>query len=508
MWPGIYGGAGQTGVAYNWMFYQYGQDGSLPTDVTGDCNPTTYVCAMMGDGTVARVLRSDLPLLDASRWQYGASVDSLGKVTWTSTVTDRRPVMNFARDAGDYTTITEIVRPGGIIAAPAYIKEFRAYLMSAYVYHGGGLNEKLCFLTSLGPFGPWKMIGCTAQSIGSNTVNLGLGYTVLSTSPPHIQVSVATDIKTHTGGVGSPYFSKWDLVLGTPAPTGDAPMYRDTGLGRMNSGWQFTAGDVAGTFSRKGLLWAFDFMDHGGWTLDQGYPFVHDVANNSAVLYPCYTDGATVCGHVYASKGLNLLANGIQAASGYLPHWESNISDVSFGSVVGNLNAPAAMQGNGTFSVVGVFRSDGITPNVWATGDLSTGNAAVALGTSTGAGASWNVQWGGYYVGKNMYASAFTPTTGKWYYVAVTVTAGTPPTARMWVGQSGALSDVLSGVSSGTFTPSVTATPLLLGKDPTLSTNVSYGALLIYDHALSYIENAALYQTLKVKMLDRGITVQ
>jgi hypothetical protein len=402
-----------------------------------------------------------------------------------------------------------------MLSGPVYLKEFHSYLLATYMNYLDGTHiERVTLYTSPSPFGPWKVAGTSPSNIGFAAIAPGLEYTVVSTNPPHIQVTVVTNYNGHPGANGGvPTFSKWDIVLGMqPYGNGDVPAYTDTGYGRINSGWQFGAGDVPGTFIRNGLVWAFDFQDQGG-TAGSPYPFFHDVANNSAVLYPCYTDGGVHCGQLVSAKGLDALADSIRVNHGYSPRFESSISDLNTGVAGGNQNAPAAMQGNGTFTVAGVFRSDEATHGaIWATGNPAGDNAAVELvlqDTTSYLG----LDWGSRYYGHRYFHSGFAPTPGTWYFIAAVVTAGsTAPAANLWVGVGGVLTDELSGVSrggSGTVTPAVTATPLVLGYDASsIGPSESYAGLLVYNRALSYMECASLYQSFKIKMAERDVTVQ
>src|ERR1035437_8307673 len=504
MWPNM-----SLLALQGWMFYQYGQDGSLPTGIDGDYDPGTYTCAMLSDGSVGRVLNTDLPSLDVSNWQYVASTDAQNKPTWTSTFVNRHPVVTFSPNSD-----ADLMRPRGICAGPTYIKEFKSYLLIGFKYS----PDRIVFMTSPGAFGPWKTVGIIPGNIGFSTISLGVGYTVVSTSPPHIQVTVVADYKGHAGaGGGVPTFSKYDIVLGTqPDGNGDVPTYTDTGMGRVNSGWQFTAGDVPGTFNRKGLVWAFDFMDHGG-VIASNYPFFHDVANNNAIFTGCFTDGAAHCGDGQNNiKGDNLLTIGIQTQSGYAARYESNVSDLNWGATAGNQNAPSAMQGNGTFTVAGVFRFDGSSSNpIWATGNLgaAAGNAGLMLDLN---GGNIELVWANNTVFRWFYRTSWTPTLGNWYYIAVTFPSGTPdPSVKVWIGAAGALTDVMSGVArakdggSPTQTPNVAASPFILGYDhANYSGNISFAALLVYNRALSDLECNWLYQSLKAKMAERGVTMQ
>jgi hypothetical protein len=500
MWPAMTSTSANGMGTDQWYFYQYGQDGNLPADVADDCNPATYVCLILGDGSYARVLRTDMPSLDATKWQYVASLDSRYKPTWTSTFADRK--LGNIISGND----SEIGRPRSFLSGPVYLKEFHSYLLLG----GTWVPHVIYFMTSQGPFGPWKVAGSVPISnAGFATVALGIEYTVISTNPPRVQVTVPTDNIQY-----SLQFSKWDITLGMqPYGNGDVPTYTDTGRGRLNSGWIFGAGDLPGTFPRNGLAWAFDFKDGGG---GNGYPYFHDLATNSAVLYPCWQDGPVSCGRL--SKGASATSTGIAVSDGYLARFESNISDLNAGTTGGNRNAPAAMQGNGTFSVAGVFRMDGTSGGsvFWQTGDTSPGNAAVILDASLNVVSNnyLTVDWG--FGNRYQSKSAFIPTIGNWYYMNLVITAGTPdPTVKLWVGINGTLTDVLSGIprtvvgGSPPQTPNVTAAPIKLGG-PFYGhvANASYAGLLVYSRALSDAESAGLYQSFKIKMPERGITLQ
>jgi len=492
------------------FFYQFGRDGALPTNVGGDCDPTTWVCVMFSDEAggggvgayVGRVSRANLPNLNSSDWTYVSALDANYQATWSSSFSARVPVLRLSSSSND------VRRPLGVWSAPTYIKEFNSYLLLGADY-GGPPGHHMYMFSSPGPFGPWTLIGVktspVVQWIGFATPNLGMEYTVVSTNPPHIQVTIVTENKDAVTA-GSPYFTKWDLVLGRQV-AGDAAVYTDTGLARLNSGWQFTAGDVPGTFNRKGLVWAFDFMDHGG--VVGSYPFFHDVANSSAVMIPCFTDGGEWCGNISSGKGAGEISTGIQLSAGYAGRYESNISDMNFGSTGGNQNAPSAMQGNGSYTVATIFRYDSGQfddyTGIWQTGNSSSDNTQVGLSYKANTADHLTLSW----IGRSFTAPSFTMTAGDWYFITTTVQAnGSTPTAHIWAGASGALTDIIAGVSragSGTATPNVAAGPLILMPS---RGEVSYAGLMVYNRALSNAEVQSLYQSFKSKMAERGVTVQ
>jgi hypothetical protein len=407
----------------------------------------------------------------------------------------------------------DYVRPAGVLGAPAYLKEFKSYLLSGYYITPQGAY-RVGFMAAPQPWGPWKTVyihDSDPVCHGFPAISLAIGYTVVSTSPPIVR---ATNVANCTVNMA---FSQWEFVMGKqPYGNGDVSAYTDIGIKKLNSGWVFGAGDVAGTFNRNGLAWAFDFMDHGGDTAAQ-YPYFHDVVNNGAILYPCFTDGAITCGYMGA-KGLVSNVDSISTQAGYLARYESRLGELSTGASTPNRNAPSAMTGNGTFSVVGVFRRD--TNNdgpYWVTGDTSTGNTSVGMYLEGGGGHQLGLLWGGYFSNRWRYLSSFVPAVSSWYFMAATVQAnGTTPIAHLWTGVGGTLVDEIAGVTyaksggSTTPTPNVAAGPLILGTDPStaITLNASYAGLLVYNRVLSATECQGLYRTFKTKMSERGIGVQ
>lgn len=184
------------------------------------------------------------------------------------------------------------------------------------------------------------------------------------------------------------------------------------------------------------------------------------------------------------------------------------------------LNAPAAMQGNGTFTVAGVFRYDAagfdIVP-LWTTGDSSASNTSVGLRYNSPNGAGPELAWWGNGSGYWRYSSAFALVPGNWYFIAVTVQAnGATPVAHLWMGVGGELIDKFAGVArtatggNPVQTPNVATAPLSLGTEPgqNHSTNASYASLFVYSRVVEQSEAGLMYQTLKAKMAERGVTLQ
>jgi hypothetical protein len=421
-------------------------------------------------------------------------------------------------ETGVAAGVVDYTRLSGILSAPVYIKEFKSYLLSGGITLVGGAAT-VGFMAAPQPTGPWTTVYVhpTTLPYNQSALGLGAGYTVVSTSPPVIRVTNVANAGTGVGTAYAWYFTQWEFVLGKqPYGNGDVSAYTNIGIKKLNSGWVFGSGDVPGTFNRNGLVWAFDFMDHGG-VAAATYPYFHDVANNSAILYPCYTDGAITCGSMNSSKGLGVNVDSISAHPGYQARYESRLGELSTGASTPNRNAPSAMTGNGTFSVVGVFRLDATSAGpYWVTGNTSNGNTSVGMYVEGGGGYQLGLLWGGWGSNRWRYLSSFVPAISSWYFMAATVQAnGSTPIAHLWTGVGGTLVDEIAGVTyaktggSTPQTPNVTAGPLLLGTDAAGYTlSGSYAGLLVYNRVLSATECQGLYRTLKTKMSERGIAVQ
>ena len=533
------------GTANDWIVIQYGQDGATPpSGITDGCDPATYTCLMMGglEGTIGRVLNTDLPSLDVTKWQYytcPAITDTYrcpgsASSSWTSTFADRTQVARFTAPSygGSFVGMNEVF-------SIAYIKEFKSYLMSGYVQVGANSAPTFAWAPTIE--GPWTLV-LSAKPIANNsgsTTNiwpgalapsLALGYTVISTDPPRVQITTTSDDYTHTGQAG-PYFGKWDLVLGrTPMlQAGENPRYSNAVYQHMNSGLVFSDGHMPGSIPRKDLALAYDFYDHAGDTTPLNVSGFHDLAKGGSFLTPCVTGG--YCGAFYPGPGTTLGTYGAKLEYGYGANMSTVTHDqpqtialsVTHSATAGLTpqNAPISMQGNGTFTVVSIFRYDSSSSGnrpIWVTGNTLTSAQSVSLAYSY-TDSNLSLNWGGNATtdGWKWFHSSFTPTVGNWIFVASTVTAnGSSPLAHMWVGVSGTLVDELAGVTYTTVwgspvaTPAVTAAPLILGTDPNYdaTVNASYAGLFVYNRALTYPEVQLVYRSMKVKMAARGVTLQ
>jgi hypothetical protein len=485
---------------------------------------------MAGDEetTVARVLNTDLPSLDVTKWQYytcPAITDTYRcpgsqASSWTSTFANRTRVVNVGINntrAGSMASFFGV----------AYIKEFKSYVMTGWQKLGSG-NASV-FLTAPSIQGPWTPFSGSGVMPGFLSPSLALTATV-SSNPPRVQLTTVRDEYTHVSDT-SPYFDQWDLVPGkTPAlQGGESARYARLNGAAVNAGFIFSDSHAPGTIPRKGLQLAYDFYDHGGDTTAAGFQGFHDLAGGGAFLAPCYSDGAVYCGTFNAGHGLVLTSFGATLGDGYTARMVTMLHDMPQTVAIGATqaqpggttpaNAPSAMQGNGTFTVVGVFRYDsgsfGQVP-VWYTGDFAGSNTAVALSYPSATGGPLELGWGGNS-NRWRFNSGFTLTAGNWYFIACTVQAnGATPVAHLWMGSGGALVDRLAGVArastggSPTQTPSVSAGPLYLSylADNSHVANASHAGLFFYNRVLSQAEAGLMYRTLKTKMALRGVTLQ
>jgi hypothetical protein len=527
MWPAM------PLMASQWEPVQFGQDGATPpAGINDGCDPATYTCFLSGEQemTVSRVLNTDLPSLDVTKWQYytcPAITDTYrcpgsASSSWTSTFANRTSVARMLIPSNN-----KFGTWNGIFGI-AYIKEFKSYLLTGYQNSGTGQLANSNFAWAPTIQGPWTTVlsapmksdRLTTLLAGFMSPALALGYTVVGTNPPHVKLTTVTDDGYYSSQT-TPFFGQWDLVLGR-APmlqAGENPRSNSFNGSTTNAGYIFSDSHAPGTVARKDLVWAFDFYDHGGDTsmigASNNSPLLgfHDVANGSAFLLGL--------GVTWTPFGANL-------EYGYGPYFMTmthdqpqTIASAATHASTGGLtpqNAPAAMQGNGTFTVAGVFRIDassyGMTP-FWTTGDDSSSNTRVSLSYYGGA-PSLELAWG-LNGDRWRYNSGFAPSTNQWYFIACTVQAnGATPIGHMWTGIGGALVDKIAGVSraatggSPTQTPNVVATPLVLGTaiGDSYTTNASYGGLFVYGRALSRPEVGLMYRTVQAKMAARGVTVQ
>ena len=463
--------------------------------------------------------------MDISAWRYyscPAITDTYrcpgsDSSSWTSTYTNRTKIIKMR----DYSYTD----------APVYIKEFKAYLMTAYWKNLGHLD---CtgFLTSTSLMGPWSPAGFNPAIEPGGIILLGAGYTVVSTDPPHVKVTVLSTDKRTAGSMGAPLFAQFDLVPGRKPmlQNSEGPRYDLTGMGIVNAGYIISDSHVTGSIPRKDIVWAFDLYDHGGsTTISNNMNGFHDVANGSAFLFPC----SNGCGWFFTgilgqtNYGMALGPEGPSTAYvGYNAHLSTVSHDspqtVASGLAISPSNAmngltpqniPAALQGNSSFTVAGVFRRNAGTTYYGTFWTVGNGAPGTSWGLQYTPSDGSRLQLGMGTSGDHwLYDSTFTLPAGNWYFIACTVQAnGATPVPHMWTGIGGALVDKIAGVSrtasSGspsTAAPNVAAAPFTTGVEA----NASYASLFVYSRALSQAEVGLMYKTVKAKMAARGVTLQ
>jgi hypothetical protein len=540
---------------WNYINYQFqdcadpttGCSGNVPTGVSDGCDPTAYVCFFTQLGWVARVPLPATNLMNRSQWQFytcpaitpsyrcpGSSSSS-----WTSTLANATSTFYPNWYLGPFQTQKTIILDIG------YFKEFHAYL---------GMGDSLTSPNTLDFYwaptaqGPLTLIARTSpdpsfpNATGFIVPSPALGKNVISTSPPHIQFTTSTN--SYEGGSGSPHFYMIDLVQGRnlqgEAFQADYARTYVSGSGysfgnnQMGAGYQFSSGNITGSFPRSGLVWSFDLLDMGinqSWT---NWPYFMDRANYSAVLTACDVSYASpsYCGSMTPGHGTGMNVYGIvtnQNASQYGGHFRTAQWEGNLGAPV---NAPAAMQGNGSYTVIGVYRQEAATEfgrpgGIWSTGVRSSSdNTMIEFNQVNG---TLELDWGATDKPHYRYITNFTfPNFTNWYFAEVTVqaaTGGNCATASVWVGGAttpGILKDVNAGAtcnavnSPGSKTPNVSAAPFVLGfnvwgnsfssqGEPFIGTTAT---TMVYSRALSYMEIQQAYHSMVSAMARRGITLQ
>jgi hypothetical protein len=513
MWKAISPSAGFE----NWSWVNYGyQDGSSPpAGIDDGCDPSTYTCFYALDYTLTRVPNASI--MDVSAWQYytcpaitlSYRCRGSNSGNWTSTFADRTQLGFPSWYGGPYDK--QIAMFEGIM----YLKEFKSYVMTGSAFSNGVNSEQSTdWWWAPAIQGPWTQFHRSLHNVPNGGFHVpapAIGYNVIGTNPPHIQLGSSQDDAGHGT---TPQMALWDLVLGN---TSNGESFQSTNItkGISGAGYQFSDGHMPGSFPRNGLVWSFDFYDQHvtPWNMSN-WPYWIDRGTNSAIMQGCFTDGGP--------QSCGVLAKGNAAGTYGITLGGDGYSELfkTFAAYGGAAqNAPAAMQGNGSYSVVGIFRGDTLpayNPRaLWATGNMSaTTGSGVGLEWSNGTGYV-SIDWGNSYNNHYRYMSSWAPTAGNWYFMAAVVTSGTPPTAKLWVGVSGGLSDKLNGVprtatgGSPASTPNVTAGPLVLGFDGTGRTALaSYATVMVYGRALTSPEVQLMYRSFKAKMAERGVTLQ
>ena len=176
-----------------------------------------------------------------------------------------------------------------------YLKEFGSYLMVGQTWT---TPRSVDFLWAPTLQGPWTRVfksNAVALSGDFLSPSPALGYTVLGTNPPHVQLTLNSN--SYSGGEGAPHIAIWDLVLGRQSSGGEAFTSDNLNKYISGAGYQFSSGNIAGSFPRKGLVWSFDYLDAGVNSTLTNWPFFLERGNNSAVMVACDSDYA-VAGHL------------------------------------------------------------------------------------------------------------------------------------------------------------------------------------------------------------------
>ena len=516
---------------WNWVNYGYQDGGAAPSGINDGCDPATYTCFMLlGEGSLARVPNASI--LDVSAWTYytcpaitqNYRCPGSDPANWTPTYANRTPVLYLTWYLGtfhqNFTTAYSVT----------YLKEFKSYVMTGISYGSPWSANLLWAPTLQGPWTTFHMSAANQPNAAFFSLAPALGYTVVSSDPPHVQVGASQN--GYGTSSGTPQMSVWDLVLGRLDYGGEAFALMNRTRYVSGAGYQFSDGNLVGSFPRKGLAWSFDYLDAGKNSSVTNWPFFLERGNKSAVIVACdgtYNAPAN-CGSMNPGHGTSMNPYGIQTIySEYGGHFRTYPAESSGGI---NQNAPPSMQGNGSYSVVGVYRYEGVTPfgrlgGIWSTGVSSdSDNTMVELNQLNG---NLVLEWNATHKPHYRYVSTFTfPNFTNWYFIAVTVQAQTScgsnctPEAKIWVGGAdspGVLKDVNAGVSYttapattpavSTRTPNVSAGPLILGINAQgENTSMSVGTTMVYNRALTSTEVQLIYQGLKSKMKERGVVLQ
>jgi hypothetical protein len=508
--------------------------GVMPT--TGDgCDPNTYTCFFGGEaeGTLMRL--PNVSIQDVTTAQYytcptlsdSFRCDSRVAGSWSSTLGDRTPV--YPNVGSVYSFVTA-----------AYLPEFKAYVSGAYnCLRGQSCPQNVNgFRWAPKPEGPWTYIavtGTVSWQVPSFLPIPVLGYNVISTTPPRVNVPMIANTPPglHTAG-GSPYFLMWDLVSGRNGlvPGGsDTPVYNPMDILRTNSGLVISDSHAPGTIPRNGIVAAWDFFDQTGDTSQTGNSAnlfnagFHDIASGGMFLTPCaigFLCGAWGSNKTLTAYGAQFASTGANPGMLTMTHWgPTTISNGLAATTTGGMT-PAnmtALAGNSSYTVVQVARIDtlpgpGQVEPFWSVGDWSGTNTWVELHPDS---AKTVLLWG-TNTGLWWFNSSYTFTATNWYFIATVVQAnGATPAANLWVGIGGKLVDEFVGVSrtaagtAATQTPNVTAKPFTLrnaGPMVTDALDSSYAGTYVYNRALNRAEAGLMYTTLKANAAKRGLTVQ
>lgn len=485
----------------NWYWVNPGtQDGATPPAAAPGCDFAAYSCFISYDGSVARVLLSD-NLLDISKWQYytcptitqSFRCDPSSGANWTSTFASRTGTFYWSWYLGLFQeNFTQLF---GI----QYLSQFGLYVKTGAIQPSPDGFDLLWAPSVVGPWTRFARNDVVSPMWASFfTPSPALGNTVISTNPPHIRLSTSSN--SYEATEGTTHMHQWDIVQGT-----------------------------ATTFPllSTGLTWGFTFQDQGPASSLTNWPYFEDTANHATVIVPC--DGyptVGICGSMNSGHGTTMDQYGpivTDTNQNYFGHYRTFNGEM----LTSQVNAPAAMQGNGTFTVVDVFRYDGNPPSsrwggLWSTGanTSSDGTMVQLMVTDVGSGAGPALYWNGQSNPGYSYFGLTGMTVGNWYMLATTVTAATGsncPVVGLYLGVGGSVTNSISSClqqhGASTKTPNVSASPFVLGlSGDGNALPAAHGLVLIYSRALSGADittpTTGLYDQVKTYMALRGVTVQ
>ncbi len=518
-----------TNGSENWVWVNFGnQDGQSPPAGAGPesgCDPATYTCFMLmpGNGAIGRVPNASI--LDISAWQYytcptitqNSPCPGSDDNNWTSTFANRTSVVGVFRTGTGQTYSQVMINAQTVM----YLADFKMYVL-----HG----QQTDFMYAPTLQGPWRysIRYWPAEPITA-WMAPGMGYTTVSSTPPHVQLTTV-GTQYYNVNSGTPVAALWDIV---PGKTFGGDAFQGNNLYPnliQGSGFQFSMGGIAGSFPRRSLIWSFDFADQVGAT---AWPYFADRANNSVTMTPCTTTyGASppTCGITGGGATIG--------SSGYLNVGYIDTSSVGHFQVAASESTinvaasvtPAAMQGNGSYSVVGVFNPYATTPfnrpgTIWATG-LDGGDDAQSSISMEVKNLVPQLSWGNNTNKHWEFTGNQNMTQAQWLFIATTVAkdvtspacgTGCVPTAHMWVGLNGVLTDffagqtytALNGASTSAKTPAVIAGPFTLGLGvlgAQYQGSCNYQTFMVYGRELSFSDVSSMYQSMRAKMVQRGLS--
>jgi hypothetical protein len=129
----------------------------------------------------------------------------------------------------------------------------------------------------------------------------------------------------------------------------------------LGCGYQFSNGNIAGSFPSDGMEWSFDYLDAGSASTVTNWPFFVERGNKSAVMVAC--DGSytapSICGSMNPGHGTSMNPYGIKTIySEYGGHFRTYPAESYSGT---NQNAPRRAGQRILFGCRG-HRYEGVSP--------------------------------------------------------------------------------------------------------------------------------------------------